>query len=364
MIDLPHNLSSSDYVGSHESDLKRIELNRQSIEFAREFADEFSMSDEAFNIGGKVNAAATGAGLRHNFEYAQHLDRLGEPYEFLDAKQMHEISGSNHYLGGLATPGNAMIKPAMYFQSLSTGITRERVQIFENSPAVNFEKSGNVWTLKTPTGSVEAANVILTVNGHLESFGYFKRRLMHIYLYGSMTRRLSGDEVKILGGQPQWGFTPADTMGTTVRRISGTGGDRLIIRNGVTWAPSRSVPVRNLAKAKKQHEIGFIRRFPNLKNVTMQYTWGGLLCLSRNSTPAFGELEPGLFSACCQNGLGASHGTLHGKLIAELAAGYCSDALDAVMQLAKPSKLPPEPFASIGAHIATRWGEFKAGKER
>jgi len=46
-----------------------------------------------------------------------------------------------------------------------------------------------------------------------------------------------------------------------------------------------------------------------------EYRWGGRLCLSRNNVQVIGELEPGLFSACCQNGLGTAKGTLAGGLL-------------------------------------------------
>jgi hypothetical protein len=51
----------------------------------------------------------------------------------------------------------------------------------------------------------------------LYRLGYFNRRLMHVFTYASMTRRLSSGEVRALGGEPVWGCTPADPMGTTVR---------------------------------------------------------------------------------------------------------------------------------------------------
>ena len=364
MIDLPHNLDSKDYVGKLESDRKQIELNREAIEFAAEIADEYLMPSEAFDISGKVNAAATEAGVKHNLEYSKHLDRLEEPYEFLDEKQMFEISGSRYYKGGLATPGNGMIHPAMYIDALAGGLHRIRVEIFTHSPVLKFEKVGNAWKFFTSNGSVEAAAAILAVNGHVESFGYFRRKLMHIYLYGSITRRLTSDEIKTLGGEPRWGFTPADSFGTTVRRISGSSGDRIIVRNGISWAPGRSVSDVRLKRVKKHHYNAFKRRFPKLAGVDLEYCWGGLLCLSRNSVPAFGELKPGLYSACCQNGLGVAQGTLHGKLVAQMACGHSSSSLDIVMQKSQPKKLPPEPFASIGAFAATRWGELKAGRER
>lgn len=100
-----------------------------------------------------------------------------------------------------------------------------------------------------------------------------------------------------------------------------------------------------------------------LAGVEMDYRWGGLLCLSWNSVPAFGEIEPGLFSACCQNGLGTAMGTLSGKLVAELIAGIPSQSLLNMQSHPDPRKLPPEPFLSLGANATMRWGEAKAGRE-
>ncbi len=364
MIDLPHNLGSKDYVGQLETDRKQTALNREGIEFARQAAADYLMPQEAFEIAGKVNAAATETGLRHNAEYAAHLTRLNEPYEVLDASQMHEMSGSSYYLGGLSTPGNGLIKPGMYFAHFARGLCRDAVAIYANSPIINLGKAGIEWKLKTSNGSVQAVKVILAVNGHLESFGYCKKRLMHLYLYGSITRCLTPEEVKKLGGLPSWGFTPAAALGSTVRRISGTGGDRILIRNGVNWAQQRMVSAEHPRSILRSHDRSFRHRFPQLSGVDMEFRWGGLLCLSRNSVPAFGELEPGLYSACCQNGLGVCQGTLHGKLIAQLACGATSESLDQIRQQPMPVRLPPEPFFSVGANAATKWGEMRAGKER
>ena len=79
----------------------------------------------------------------------------------------------------------------------------------------------------------------------------------------------------------------------------------------------------------------------------MEYRWGGRLCLSRNGVPAFGEIEKGLFAACCQNGLGASKGTLAGILAAELACGYENQYIGDLINEAQPTRLPPEPFTTI-----------------
>ena len=101
-----------------------------------------------------------------------------------------------------------------------------------------------------------------------------------------------------------------------------------------------------------------------LRDVEMQYRWSGRLCLSRNDAWALGELRPGLFSACCQNGLGLSRGTLAGIISAEQASGRIADSLVSDYRPGPaPSPLYPEPFMTLGARAVIRFQEWRAGRE-
>lgn len=363
MIDLPHDLSSDDYGGDLERDRKQTRMNRAGIDFAQQAAEDYGLSAEAFVRSGKINAAATQKGLKHNSDYAAHLTRMGEAHELLNAADMKTLTGSEYYQGGLRTPGAAMIQPALFVRGVARGVASNLVSIHEQSPVLALARNEVSWTATTPKGKVAAPNVILAVNGHAESFGFFKRRLMHVFTYASMTRALTGEEVKTLGGAAVWGCTPADPLGTTVRRISGTGGDRIVIRNRFTYDPGMEVTEQRIAAVGRDHDRAFARRFPMLAGVEMAYRWGGRLCLSRNGVPAFGQIETGLYAACCQNGLGTAKGTLAGMLAAELATGTPSDLLDDLLAEAPPQALPPEPLAWLGANAVIRWGEMKAGLE-
>ncbi|MGI9501239.1 MAG: NAD(P)/FAD-dependent oxidoreductase, partial [Geminicoccaceae bacterium] len=355
MIDLPHDLASDNYNGAAESDHLQITMNRAAIAFAAEAAEELGMPAEAFSQIGKVNAAATDQGVRHLDDYARHLESLGEAYEALDAKAMRELTGIPYYQQGLATPGAAMVQPAMFVRAAAAACAN----LYEQSPVTALERVDQDWCAKTPHGSITAPQVILAVNGHAESFGFFERRLMHVFTYASMSRELTAEETKRLGGQPTWGLLPADPMGTTVRRITG----RVIIRNRFTYDPSLVVGDDRLEKVARSHDRSFKARFPMLDGVAMQYRWGGRLCLSRNGVPAFGEVDENIFSACCQNGLGTTKGTLAGMLAAELAARTNNPMIKDMLAFEPPSRLPPEPLAWFGANAVMRWKERKAGAE-
>lgn len=363
MIDLPHDLASDNYAGDGlEADRATIALNRRAIAFATDVANDCDLSDETFDPCGKFNAAATRAGDRHNREFAEHLERLGEPCTLYDRQQMQEITGSPHYTSGLYAPGTVMIQPAGYVRALSSHLAA-KIDLFENSPVTAFKKQRSGWLVKTPDAQVSTGRIILANNGHLESFGFYERRLMHICLYASMTEPLTPEQVRTLGGQPRWSVTPADPMGTSVRRVSGSYGDRLLIRTCSSFHPTIETSPMRLRNAGWVHDRKFRERFPHLPDVRMEHRWAGMLCLSRNGSAAFGELESGVFSACCQNGLGIARGTLQGMGVAELVTQGGSDIADHFLSQPMPPRLPPEPFASLGANSYLIWKEWRSGKE-
>ncbi|WP_136646597.1 FAD-binding oxidoreductase [Tabrizicola sp. YIM 78059] len=363
MIDLPHELTSDDYAG-HGDDRGMIALNREAIAFARGAVEDYGISADYFDPAGKVNGAASESADALNRSYADHLTSLGEPNERLDAQAMFELTGSRHYVSGLYTPGTVMLQPAGFVRGFGEGLRAAGVGIWEQTPVTAFARQGTGWTLTTPQGTVRAGKVILANNGHLESFGFARGRLMHVFLYASMTVDLGPEALKTLGGQPRWGITPSDPMGTTMRRIDAAlGGNRIVTRTCATFEPDMEPSDAALRRTAAVHHAKFADRFPQLAGVRQEYTWAGHLCLTRNAVSIARELEPGLYAATVCNGLGTTRSTLTGIAAAELAMGQQSEVTRHFTAEAEPTRLPPEPFASLGANLFLRWKEWRAAAE-
>jgi glycine/D-amino acid oxidase-like deaminating enzyme len=205
---------------------------------------------------------------------------------------------------------------------------------------------------------VTAPKVILGVNGLVEAFGYFKRRLMHVFTYASMTVPFAGKS-----GRDRWGLLPADPMGATVRKITGPEGSRIAIRTRYTYDPGARVSEKRVAAMARCHRRSLDARHPDLAGVGFEHSWAGRLCLSLNHVPAFGEVAEGLYSACCCNGLGTVKSTLAGLMAADLATGTRSPDLERYQNQPPPRHLPPEPVAGLGARAVIRWQELRAGRE-
>jgi len=211
---------------------------------------------------------------------------------------------------------------------------------------------------------VSAGKVIMANNGHLESFGFAHRRLMHIFLYASMTVDLGSDALKKLGGKPRWGITPSDPMGTTMRRIdTPLGGNRVVTRSCASFLPGMVPGAPSLERAKRVHLRKFADRFPALSNVPMEFSWAGHLCLTLNRVAVMRELDRGLYSGCVQNGLGTVRGTLTGIGAAELACGIESGITRHFTAEPEPTRLAPPPLSTIGANIYLRFKEWATSKE-
>ncbi|MGP6089472.1 NAD(P)/FAD-dependent oxidoreductase [Antarctobacter jejuensis] len=363
MIDLPHDLQSEDYAGAGD-DRAMIALNRQAIGFAAGAVEEYGINANFFDRAGKVNGAVSEAAQAHNVSYARHLSTLGEPSEVLDAKAMRDMTGSDHYRSGLYTPGTVMLQPAGYVRGLAAGLRAAGVEICEETPVTGFQPVGTDWQVQTPNRTVTAPRVILTVNGHLESFGVERGRLMQLFLYAVMTPELDAEALRRLGGHPRWGITPSDPMGTTVRRIdSGQGGNRLIVRTCATLRPNMTPTRADLTRAARIMQRKFDSRFPKLAGMRMEHAWAGHLCLSLNGVSVTREIEHGVYTGCVQNGLGTARGTLTGIAAAELACGHGSAITAHFTAEARPKPLPPQPFRQIGANALLRWKEWRARHE-
>ncbi|MEB8388729.1 FAD-binding oxidoreductase [Rhodobacteraceae bacterium KMM 6894] len=363
MIDLPHDLQSDDYA-SNAGDQKLIALNRTAIAFAGAAVQDYDIDGNYFRRDGKVNGAASAAAEARNVSYARHLETLGEPCEILDARAMQAMTGSAHYRSGLYSPGTVMLQPAGYIRGLAAGLRSRDVDIFEQTPATQFARTGTDWDVSTPRGTITTPRIILTVNGHLESFGFERGRLMQLFLYAVMSAELDKDALRSLGGQSRWGITPSDPMGTTVRRIDNAqGGNRIIVRTCATLRPNTRPVARDLARASKTMRAKFDQRFPQIAGLPMEHAWAGHLCLSRGGVSVTRQLDQGVWSGCVQNGLGTARGTLTGIAAAEMAAGTSSSVSEHFQGESRPKRLPPRPFQQIGANAVLRFREWTAREE-
>lgn len=360
VIDLPHDVSSESY-GSDSANKARQEimLNRSAIALARGMAEEHRWSSDIFDACGKYSLAMGDSGDHHLADYARQLTNLAEPHRLLDRSETLAVTGTPAFSSALFTPGTIMIQPAAYVRAFADALAA-RLRLHEQTPVTSFERVSGGWRITTPKASVTAGKIIVAANGHAESFGLLSGKLLHIFTYASLSQPF--DPAR-LPGTRRWAATPAHPMGTSVRRVTGPDGDRVLIRARYTYHPSLEISDGDVDSAGRLHDRKFAARFPMLKGVPMASRWSGAMALTWNAVPAFAEVEPGLIVACGCNGVGATKATTLGIAAADLITGQTTDVLQAVREAPPPKLLPPQPFTTMGVKASLAWRHWRAGAE-
>ncbi|HEX7932345.1 MAG TPA: FAD-binding oxidoreductase [Paraburkholderia sp.] len=357
-VDLPHDISSESYSRSVEADKADVRLQRHGIDYVRSAVKQHGI-DCDWRDEGKFHASVNRKGHTALAHFADGLARIDESFEWLDEAAIAKVTGTDFYEGALFTPGCSTVQPAALMRGLAASLP-ENVKVFEMSAVKGIANQGVDKVLSFAGGKLVAKRVVLCTNAYAATFGGHPNGLLPVYTFASMTRAMTPDEARRLGGTRSWSLIPADPMGSTIRRLIT---DRICVRNHFAFRPSLEVSQADLAKAKSLHRRSFDRRFPMLKDVTLEYTWGGPLCLSVNNGALFGRRDDGVFEAVGCNGLGLSRGSASGKLIAEYALGQDNELIRQLLNQPHPRSLPVRPIADVAVTAAIWMKEFSAGAE-
>jgi glycine/D-amino acid oxidase-like deaminating enzyme len=356
-IDLPHDIGAPDYIGDLPTARMNLKINLYAQALLKRLIAEHHI-DCQLRPDGKYQAAIEGKGLRVLEAYRSGLEKLGQPYQMLEGRDLPDHLGTSFYRKALFTPGTLLLQPASLVKGLAQSLPGN-VTLFENTVIDSLDQGDHI-TLRHAGGEIIVDQLLLANNAFASHFGFLKGRLLPVFTYASMTRPLTQDEQVRLGGKATWGVIPADPFGTTLRR---TPDQRLLVRNSFSLNVDGRAHQRYLERAGQQHRESFERRFPMLANLPFDYTWGGSMCMSRNHLSYFGSLTPKIHAALCCNGLGITRGTATGTLLADWLAGDRSELSDFLLASKGPNRNPPEPLLSLGVNYNLNRGQRRAGQE-
>jgi len=348
-IDLPHNVGSS--LDELEGPQRFMRLARFSIDYLEALVNKNDIACD-WSKDGKYHTAVSARGVRDVLEpLAKELTALGEPFEWIEKPDLAGKLGSEHFTAAIYTPGGALMNPAGLTRGLADSLP-DNVRLYENSPVTEAVFENGV-RLSTAKGELRAPRIILAANGYTEQFGFYPRQFLHLIAHASLSRQLTEEERAAYGVDKPWGMTPANAFAGITMRY--TNDHRILIRQGLNYCPGQKVSPQEQASVKRTHKTLFDARFPMLREVEMEHTWSGVVCLSRNSAPGFGQLTPTVWSAVCQNAVGVTKGTFGGVLAADMATERDNPLIEDMLSLGGPDQLPVRPFLDIGVRSRFKW---------
>lgn len=358
-IDLPHVTGSA--LDELEGSYRFMRLARAAIAYLEKQVRDHGI-DCDWSKAGKYQAAVSPAGAKTILEpFARELEALKEPLTWIEGEQLAARLGSPHFTAAVYTPGCILMNPAALTRGLADTLPAN-VTLFEHSPVVEVDYSGGTINLKTQNGSVRAPRMILGVNSYAPAFGFFSGRLLPFAVHASLTRPLDDGEHADLGSIAAWGLTPANAFAGVTMRY--TNDRRILIRQNIHYCPSMRQSDERRRQIARDHTRLFHQRFPRLPKVTIEHTWTGYVCLSRNGAPGFGQMAANVWTAVCENAVGVTKGTIGGVLAADLACKRDNPLIADMEALGKPTPLPPRPFLDLGVQARMAWELWQARAER
>ncbi|MSP83959.1 MAG: FAD-binding oxidoreductase [Alphaproteobacteria bacterium] len=357
IIDLPHNFDSKDMENRELND-RVTRLNRAAIDWLAGLVEKHQIQCQ-WRKRGKYQAAATPAGERANRPFAAWLAKMGLEHEVLGRDAVAARLGTAHFRQAVYTPNGILMQPAALVRGLA-GSMPPNVDVFEESPVTDAE-FGTPSRLTTPSGSITAPKIVLATNGFTDGWGFLRHRLIRIVACANLTGPLTDQQLATMGSDENWGVTPVDLGGATLRR---TADNRILVRTYMRYGGNVRITATDHARARARGEASFRARWPQLGPPRFEHTWGGIVCLSRNHAPYWGELAPGVLAAVCCNGVGAAKCTIMGRAIAEWAAGVDSEIVRDMATLPKPDDHRLGPLIGAAVNLRLAWAQATAGAER
>ncbi len=356
-IDIPHMTSSK---------LDQLEGARSHLRLARAAVDRLEGLVETHGIqcdwsrDGKYHTAVSPDGSRQLLEpMADALETLGEPWRWVEADELSTVLGTDHFHRSIYTPGCVLMNPAALTRGLADTMP-ENVKIFENSPVTEIEYQNGV-QIRAGHGSVRAPKMIMAANGFSEQFGVSRGKFVHLAAHGSLTRPLTEAEQAAYGVEKPWGLTPANAFAGITMRY--TNDKRILIRYAIHLNSAQRTSLDAQAKMREEHTRLFRARFPSIADVPLESTWVGYVCMSRNAAPAFGQVQPNVWIAACQNAIGVTKGTISGMLAADMACGVDNPLIADMASLGEPTDLPPKLLVEVGARARIGWELWRGRNE-
>ena len=257
--------------------------------------------------------------------WAQELaDVLTERYAYpfcraLSAEETREYVATDDFLAGLYDPEAMTLHPLNYTLGVANAASDAGVRIFENSRVMSYSRTDPA-LVRTANGSVKASHIVLACNGYLgdlepRSAG----KIMPINNFMVATEPLGEERaLELINGR----FGIHDTR-FVVNYFRLSDDYRLLYGGGENYRPGFP---RDFAKFVRPY---MTRMFPQLKDVKIDYAWGGTLAVTVNRLPHVRRLEPNVWFGQGYSGHGISTATFAGKVIAEAIVGVAGrfDAL-------------------------------------
>jgi len=283
------------------------DLSLDSVALVRDL-----IADHGMDCGwssGIIEADHRAKDVAHSHEYA---DKLRTEYEYdhiraVGRDEMRALVGSPAYYGGTLDIGGGHIHPLRYAFGLARAAQAAGVRIFERSKVTAVSDDAKV---TTQDAVIHAKFVVLGCNGYLGALDDgVAQRVMPINNFIAATEPLDDPRSIIRDNH-----AVADSK-FVINYFRLSEDNRLLFGGGESYGYKFPRDIAATVR-KPMAEI-----FPQLKDIKIDYAWGGTLGITMNRMPHFARISDRVLSVSGYSGHGVAMATLAGKLAAQAVGG-------------------------------------------
>ena len=260
-----------------------------------------------------------------------HVEHLQSHYNYdkvrvLDSGEIQERIGSPYYFGGYEDLGAAHLHPLNYAIGLARAAGRAGAELYECSEVTRI-KAGRRPQVHVNGGCITADYVIFACNGYLDGIlPPLARQVMPINNYILATEPLGDESARSI-------ITNNECVSDSrfvINYFRLSADKRLLFGGGETYGSKFPDDIKAFVK-RPMLEI-----FPHLKDVAIDYGWGGTLAITRRRLPSFMRASPNVYAVAGYSGHGVALATLAGRILCDAVRGQAED-FDLMATLPTPS---------------------------
>ena len=288
-------------------------MGLEAVELVRRRVEEFAIDCDL--TWGYCDLANKPTHLDGFAEDKAELESLGYRHELrlLQPQQMHQVVGSDRYCGGMIDMGSGHLHPLNLALGEAAAAASLSVRLFEHSPVSRIDYGPEV-KVHTARGSVRAKTLVLTCNAYLNGLDpELGGKVLPAGSYVIATEPLGEARARAL--IPQNMALCDQRVALDYYRLSAD--NRLLFGGACHYSGRDPADIAAYMRPK------MLQVFPDLKDVRIDFQWGGMIGIGANRLPQIGRLkdQPNVYHAQAYAGHGVNATHLAGKLLAEAIAG-------------------------------------------
>ncbi len=232
----------------------------------------------------------------------------GEDFSYLASAQTREQLNSPRYFESISNPRAFHFHPLRYAFMLAEKAEQAGAVVHENSAALNVEKRGGAWRVKTAAGEVSCQHVVYCVSSlDRKIHPVSGRAVLPVATYVAVTEPL-----------PQQEAIRTSSAIADTRRA----GDyyRLISEGRILWGGRITTRVSEPSRLAERMKQDMVSTYPQLGSPRIAYSWGGLMGYALHKMPLIGRDAEGQWFATAFGGHGMNTTAMAGGLIARAIA--------------------------------------------